>query len=66
MNTKTKRPRFQYRATFANGQTLTFETASDPSEILPNAIDIKTIGVAPDFQGSRRIVCKNRIFGVTE
>ena len=65
MQMKPKRLRFQYRATFAGGNSITFETADDPTEMLPNAIDIKTIGVAPPFQGARA-VCKNRMLGVTE
>jgi len=43
-------PTFQYVATFSNGQTLTIETDRDPSDIVPNAIDLKTIGVAPNYK----------------
>lgn len=45
-----KRPTFQYVATFSNGQTLTIETDGDPTAIVPNAIDLKTVGIAPVFQ----------------
>ena len=68
MQMKPKRLRFKYRATFPGGSSITFETADDPTEILPNAIDIKTIGIAPsfDYPLGARLVCKNRMLGVTE
>lgn len=66
MKMRPKRLRFQYRATFAGGNSITFETADDPTEMLPNAIDIKTIGIAPDYPPGARLVCKNRMLGVTE
>lgn len=60
MQMKPQRLRWQYRATFPGGNSLTFETADDPTEMLPNAIDIKTIGIAPQFQGGR-VICQNRL-----
>ncbi len=45
-----KRETYQYVATFSNGQTLTVETDGDPSVLIPNAIDYKTVGIAPLYK----------------